>query len=86
MFGYCLAALHSSFPRKPIGLPGGAGAPSRTRTPNLSMGVSDRAKHIEIPGSHFSGFAACVRPGMTSVDRDSPAQLEWLRFAFCRLC
>jgi hypothetical protein len=32
------------------------------------MGVSDRAKHIEIPGSHYSGSAAFVRPGMTSVD------------------
>ncbi|SEI06598.1 hypothetical protein SAMN05216367_3416 [Tardiphaga sp. OK245] len=35
------------------------------------MGVSDRAKHIEIPGSHYSGSAAFVRPGMTSVDRGS---------------
>jgi hypothetical protein len=55
-----------SFPGKPIGLPEGAAGPCRTRTRNLSMGVSDRAKHSEIPGSHYSGFAAFVRPGMTS--------------------
>jgi len=60
------------------GARGGAeGGVSRTRNPDMFS-----AKHSEIPGSHFSGSAAYVRPGMTSVDRDSPPlELEWLKFA-----
>jgi|SRR3954467_574734 hypothetical protein len=31
------------------------------------MGVSDRAKHVGIPGSRSAGFAGDARPGMTMV-------------------
>ncbi|MDR6661920.1 hypothetical protein J2W51_004510 [Tardiphaga robiniae] len=47
----------------------GVAGPCRTRTRNPDM---FSAKHLEIPGSHYSGFAAFMRPGMTSFDRDSP--------------
>jgi hypothetical protein len=57
--------MFGAFPRPKLSFRGAAG-PCRTRTRNLSMGVSNRAKHVGIPGSHCSGFAAFVRPGMTS--------------------
>jgi hypothetical protein len=56
MLGHCLAASKLSFR--------GDCAPSRRRTRNPDMFC---AKHFKIPGSHFSGCAAFVRPGMTAV-------------------
>jgi hypothetical protein len=49
-----LTALRSSFR-------GGTGGKGDGTEP----GISTWDEHIEIPGSHHSGFAAFVRPGMT---------------------